>query len=367
MRDLGNVNRVVVKVGSAVIAGTGRLQPQAVSRLAADVAALRQRGVEVVVVSSGAIASGYRLMGLQRTPTAVLERQSAASVGQPKLMAALGRAFGRHRIQLAQLLLSAEDIENRQRFLSARHTLQVLLARGIVPIINENDALSTDQTRVGDNDHLAALVTNLVTAQLLILLSVAKGLMADGGKGEVIPTVALGSSIDRHIGRTTSDSGVGGMVAKVSAAHLARHWGVATIVADGLEPRICSRLLAGEELGTIFLPRAKKLSARKQWIAVRARSLGSLSVDAGAREAIVRRGASLLPSGIVGVDGRFPMGARVDLRDADGGTFAVGLVSYSSHEINRLKGRRQSEVKAILGYEYIKEIVNRDDLVVLES
>lgn len=365
MRGLGRVKRIVVKVGSAVISGKGKLRPKVISQLAGQVAAARRAGYEIILVCSGAIVAGHRIMGLPKLPTGVVERQSAASVGQHLLMAALGRAFTRHKIRLAQLLLSAEDIESRQRFISARHTMQMLLVRGILPVINENDALSTDQNKVGDNDHLAALVTNLVTADLLVLLSVARGLCADGGAGAVIPRVEIGSSVDSHVGKSTSEGGTGGMIAKVSAARLASHWGVPTILAFGQEPDVVTRILAGEELGTLFVPRSGKLSARKQWIAMRARSHGVIRVDAGARQALASRGASLLPSGVKAVEGTFPMGARVDLRDETGETFAVGLVSYSSHEIDRIKGKKQSEVKQVLGYEYTKEIINRDDMVIL--
>lgn len=366
-RNLGRIKRIVVKVGSAVIAGNGRLRPKVIEGVAHDVTILRRQGLEVILVVSGAVAAGYSAMGMVVPPSEVVERQAAASVGQHRLMAILSKAFKRHRTHVAQLLMTSEDIENRRRFISARHTLQTLIDKGIIPIINENDAISDDESKVGDNDHLAALVTGLSSAELLIVLSVAKGLHSDGGAGPVIPQVEVGSSIDEHIGRTTSASGVGGMLAKVSAARLASHWGVPTIVAHGLEIGVLPRLLAGEPLGTIFLPRETKLSARKQWIALRSRSLGTITVDAGAKNAVVGRGASLLPSGICNVEGEFTMGARVDLKDEEGSIFAVGLVSYSSHEIKRLQGKKQSEVKAVLGYEYIKEIINRDDMVLLTS
>lgn len=366
-RNLGRIKRIVVKVGSAVIAGNGRLRPKVIESVAHDVTILRRQGLEVILVVSGAVAAGYSAMGMVVPPSEVVERQAAASVGQHRLMAILSKAFKRHRTHVAQLLMTSEDIENRRRFISARHTLQTLIDKGIIPIINENDAISDDESKVGDNDHLAALVTGLSSAELLIVLSVAKGLHSDGGAGPVIPQVEVDSSIDEHIGRTTSASGVGGMLAKVSAARLASHWGVPTIVAHGLEIGVLPRLIAGEPLGTIFLPRETKLSARKQWIALRSRSLGTITVDAGAKTAVVGRGASLLPAGIRHVEGEFTMGARVDLKDEEGNIFAVGLVSYSSHEIKRLQGKKQSEVKAVLGYEYIKEIINRDDMVLLTS
>jgi glutamate 5-kinase len=364
-RKLGRVKRIVVKVGSAVIAGKGKPRPKVIENLAYDVTVLRHQGYEVVMVASGAVAAGFALMGLDAPPTTVVERQAAASVGQHRLMGLFAKAFERHRLQVAQLLMTADDIENRRRFLSARHTLQTLLSRGIVPIINENDALSDDESKVGDNDHLSALVTNVVSAQLLVMLSRARGVYANGD-GSVISQVEVGSSVEEHITTALSESGVGGMIAKVSAARLASQGGVPTIIADGLEPGLLPRIVKGEEIGTLFVPRENKLTARKRWIALRNRSHGVLRVDAGAKRAILQKGASLLPSGIRTVQGQFAMGARVELHDESGRAFAVGLTSYSAGEIRRLQGRKRSEFKEILGYEYTKEIVNRDDMVVME-
>ncbi len=364
-RKLGRVKRLVVKVGSAVIAGKGRPRPKVIENLVYDVTVLRHQGYEVVMVVSGAVAAGFALMGLDEPPTAVVERQAAASVGQHRLMGLFAKAFERHRLHVAQLLMTADDIENRRRFLSARHTIQTLLARGIVPIINENDALSDDESKVGDNDHLAALVTNVVSAQLLVMLSRAKGVYANGD-GSIISQVEAGSSVEEHITTALSESGIGGMIAKVSAARLAGHGGVPTIIADGLEPGLLPRILKGEEIGTLFMPRESKLTSRKRWIALRSRSLGVIRVDDGAKHAILQNGASLLPTGIRSVQGQFQMGARVELQDESGRAFAVGLASYSAGDIRRLQGRKRSEFKQILGYEYVKEIVNRDDMVVLE-
>lgn len=364
-RDLGDVRRIVVKVGSAVITGRGRLRPKIVSMLARDVAAVRQAGYEVVMVVSGAVALGFRSLGLDGPPTRVVERQAAASVGQHRLMATLSGVFERHRLHAAQLLMSAEDIENRRRFLSARHTMQMLLSRGAIPIINENDALSDDEVKVGDNDHLAAMLTSVVSADLLVILSNVPG-VCENGDGTVISRVEVGSSVDHHIDEQVSEAGVGGMAAKVSAARLASHWSVPTIIAGGTEPGTLRRILAGEAVGTMFVPREKKLTSRKRWIAVRAKSRGAIRVDAGAERAIRSRGASLLPSGIVDVDQRFPTGSRVEVQDESGRVFAVGIVSYSSAEILRVRGRRVAEMKDLLGYVYVNEIINRDDMVMLD-
>ncbi len=356
--------RIVVKVGSAVIAERGKLRPAAIARLVADIAAVRRAGTEVVVVSSGAVAAGAASVKLKPPAKTVLQRQTAASVGQPRLMAFYAAAFRKHRTDVAQLLLTADDIDHRRRFLSARHTLLTLLESGIVPIINENDALSTDENQVGDNDHLAALVANLVSAQLLVILSRVEGLLADGGKGPLIAQIELDSAIDRHVSNDLSATGVGGMVAKVSAARLAGRGGVTTIIAAGARAGLLPRIIAGDPIGTRFVPAVSRLTARKRWIAQQTRAAGRIHVDAGARRALVERNASLLPSGVVSVDGDFPMGARVEIIDDHGHAFAVGLASYAADEIRRLKGRKQAEIKQVLGYEYVREIIHRDDLVI---
>jgi glutamate 5-kinase len=365
-RRLGRVGRIVVKVGSGVIAGKGRLRHKVVEDLAYDVTVLRHQKIDAIMVVSGAVAAGFEPLGLEASPTAVVERQAAASVGQHRLMAMFAKAFIRHRLHVAQLLMTADDIENRRRFLSARHTLQMLLARGVVPIINENDALSDDETKVGDNDHLAALVTNLISAQLLVILSSVKGIYRNGDGETVIPQVDLGSSVDEHLTSEISETGTGGMIAKVSAAHLASQVGVPTIIAQGGHPGTLQRLLAGEEIGTLFVPRDTRLSARKRWIAARSRSMGVIRVDAGAGQALVDGGASLLPSGIKSVQGNFEMGDRVEIQDECGKPLAVGLVSYRADEIRRLQGKKRTEYREVLGYEYVKEIVHRDDMVMLE-
>jgi len=363
---LRRARRIVVKVGSAVIAEHGRLRPKTIADLAYEVTVLQHRGYEVVMVVSGAVAAGYQPLGLDKPPKVVLERQAAASIGQPRLMAMFATAFGKHRVHVAQLLMSAIDIDHRRRFLSARHTLGHLLASGIVPIINENDALSDDELSVGDNDHLAALVSHVVSADLLVILSSVDGLLENGQPGHVIPYVEVGSSVDDHISNKMSSTGVGGMSAKVSAARLASDWGIPTVIAGGETPAHLREVLAGEEVGTLFVPRQRKVSSRKRWIAARTRSSGVLVIDSGARRAVLEKGASLLPSGIREVQGEFDMGARVEIHDEHGEPIAYGLVSYSSVDIARIKGKKSKELEAVLGYQYVPEVVNRDDMAVLD-
>ena len=366
VRPLRGVKRIVVKVGSGVIAARGKLRPKAVGALAADVTAIREAGNDVVMVVSGAVAAGFAALELDTPPTGVVERQAAASIGQYRLMGTLARAFHKHGANVAQLLMMSEDIDNRRRFISARHTMYRLLAHGIVPIINENDPLADDEAKIGDNDHLAALVTSVISADLLVILSSVAGVYRNGS-GEVIPQVDIGSSIDEHITSAMSEAGVGGMRAKVSAARLASQWGVPTIIASGGQPGLLPRIIAGEPHGTMFVPGPEKLSSRKRWIAVRTKSRGCVHVDDGARKAVVERGASLLPAGITAVEGRFQMGDRIDVRDGAGTLFAVGLSSYSSEEVRRMQGKRRTEFKNILGYEYVDEIIDRDDLVLVSE
>ncbi len=378
-RDFGELRRVVVKVGSGIIAPAGRLDPLGIERIAKDVTALRDTGLEVVMVVSGAVAAGYLGMGREQPPTAVVERQAAAAVGQYRLMTMFASEFEKCHTVVAQLLMMQDDIEDRRRFLSARHTLQELLSRGVLPIINENDPLADDEAKIGDNDHLAALVTSLITADLLVILSTVAGVLrfgddpddgtADGDGAviaEVISTIEVGSEINDHITDDQTETGVGGMRAKVRAARLASDWGVPTVIASGKEPGLLTRIVSGEQIGSLFVPSVKRLSERKRWIAIRTRSRGSLVVDDGAKRALVERGASLLPIGIVEVEGEFGIGARVDLLDENGEAFAVGLVSYPALEIKRMKGRQSSEFDEVLGYRYVEEIVHREDLVLLD-
>ena len=378
-RDFGELRRVVVKVGSGIIAPAGRLDPLVIERIAQDVTALRDTGLEVVLVVSGAVAAGYLGMGRDRPPTSVVERQASAAVGQYQLMTMFASEFEKCDTVVAQLLMMQEDIEDRRRFLSARHTLQELLSRRILPVINENDPLADDEAKIGDNDHLAALVTSLITADLLVILSTVAGVLRFGDDqtddktddettygAEVIHTIEVDSEIDSHITDDQSETGVGGMKVKIRAARLASDWGVPTVIASGKEAGLLTRIVNGEEIGSHFVTGPKRLTERKRWIAIRTRSRGAIVVDNGAKHALVERGASLLPIGIVEVQGDFGIGARVDLVDSEGEAFAVGLVSYPASEIQRMKGRQSEEFLDVLGYKYVEEIVHREDLVLLD-
>lgn len=366
-RSAPAAKRIVVKVGSAVIAENGAMNARRISRLATDIATVHGEGYRVVLVVSGAVAAGYADLGFKQPPAAVLDRQAAASVGQPRLIDMFSDAFARHGRLVAQLLMSAHDIDDRQRYMSARNTLLTLLERDIVPIINENDALSEHEAMIGDNDHLAALVAHVVSASRLVLLSRVDGLHDGGPGGPLIARVEVGSKLDQHITTELSATGVGGMAAKVSAARLASDYGISTVIANGTRPGKLLRVLEGEADCTLFVPRESRLTARKRWIAVRRKSRGAIYIDDGAKRAVLERGASLLPGGVTQVEGRFAMGARVDIIDAQGATIAVGLVSYDADDIRRIAGRKAREIPKLLGYEYVDEIVHRDNLVILDA
>lgn len=364
--------RIVVKVGSAVLAKAGMLDSTAVARLANDLAATLDADVRrrIVLVSSGAVASGFRALGLAKPPKVIADKQAAAAVGQPRLMAEYAAAFARHRTPraVAQVLLTAEDIDHRTRFLNARHTLERLLEPGgVVPIINENDSVSFSEIKLGDNDRLSSLVASLISADLLIILSSVPGVLDRSNPRHVIPELSSFAQALSHVTAGKSDVGTGGMATKLKAACDAASVGTPVIIAGGDLPDIVQRLVRGEPLGTYFPPAPGATAARKRWIGFSARPKGVLRVDEGARRAVSTRGASLLPSGLTSVDGEFAVGALVELRGPDNHPFARGLASYDSHDLARLCGKKTGQIEPTLGYRYADEAVHRDDLVLLDA
>lgn len=357
-------SRVVVKVGSGVLAADGRLDRAALNRIGKELAGLRRTGREVILVSSGAVASGLGVLGLSEMPRSIADKQAAAAVGQQLLMQAWAGALAKARIPVGQVLLTAEDLDHRSRYLNARHTLQRLLAHGVLPVINENDSVSYDEIKMGDNDHLSALVAILMAADLLIMLTNVEGLHRGGPQGELIPTVRGGASVAEFASAVKSKTGVGGMVTKVLAARVTGEAGIATIIASGRREGVLREIIAGKAVGTFFEPARRDLDLRRQWIATATRVRGVLVIDNGARKAILERGASLLPSGIVEVKGRFDAGSPVRIVDSEGQVIARGLVSYASDEIDRVKGKRSTELATILGFRYTDEIIHRNDMVV---
>ena len=367
-RAVGAGQRLVVKVGSSSLtsADGGHLDHGALSALVDVLATRRAQGRQVVLVSSGAIAAGIGPLGLSRRPTDLATQQAAASVGQGALVAAYQAAFSAHGLTVGQVLLTADDVTRRAHYTNARRTLERLLELGIVPIVNENDTVATQEIRFGANDRLAALVADLVGADALVLLtdvdSLYDGPPSQGGSRRV-PLVETVADLDAvRIGGTGSSVGSGGMVTKVEAAGIAGAAGIPTLLTRLAD---VTGALAGEDRGTVFAPAAATRASRKRWLAHATTARGRLVLDEGAVAAVTHRRKSLLPACIVGVEGAFAAGDPVDVCDPEGAVIARGLVNYAASELPRLLGRSTRDLARDLGPEYEREVIHRDDLVVL--
>jgi glutamate 5-kinase len=362
---------VVVKVGTNVLTdGDGRLDHERIRAMTAQLGRLRAGGRKVVLVSSGAVGAGMGRLGLKRRPSDLRHLQACAAVGQTSLMRAYEDSLAEHAIAAAQVLLTAGDFDNRTRYLNVRNTLLTLFEWGCLPIINENDTVSVDEIRFGDNDHLAALVTNLLQAPLLVLLTSADGLLtADPSRdasARLIPTVPLiDASIMELAGSGRSALGTGGMRSKLRAARLATVAGESVIMANGGTPEILDAIFRAEPVGTLFLPHNTTLPAWKRWVGYTAQPRGKLQVDAGARRAVETQGRSLLPIGVVQASGNFQKGDIVALCDPDGVEFARGLTNYNLGDVARIRGLRTEQVREVMGELPYEEIVHRDNLVVI--
>ncbi|HTR55281.1 MAG TPA: glutamate 5-kinase [Kofleriaceae bacterium] len=358
---LASARRVVVKIGSRLLAEAPASRP---ATIADQIVELRRRDVELVVVSSGAIALGVKRLGLAARPHELPALQAAAAVGQSKLMQHWEHAFAAHGIAIGQVLVTHDDLADRRRFLSARLTLRALLDHGVVPIVNENDTVATEEIRFGDNDQLAALATNLVSADALVILTDVEGVR--DANGVRIPIVR---DIDREAapvaGGSTSGIGSGGMASKVGSARTVTRAGVPAVVAPGREPDVLVRVLAGADVGTLFVPAGRELSARKHWIAYSGRSAGRVVVDDGAARALTGGGKSLLPAGIVAVEGNFELGDTIAIARGDGTEIARGLAAYPADDLRKIQGLQSGAIEARLGYKSSEEAVHRDDLVIL--
>jgi glutamate 5-kinase len=368
---LKSTKRVVIKIGSRVLTDDdGALDMGVIGRICADVALLRERGQQVVVVSSGAIAAGRSELGLTEKPRTIPQKQAAAAIGQTRLMRAYEQALAPHGLKAAQLLLTSEDLNSRKRFLNARATIDTLLGFGVIPIINENDTVVVDEIKFGDNDNLSALVTNVAESDLLLILTDVEGLYSADPRSnpdaQLIPLVnGITRELERAAGGSGSSVGTGGMATKVAAAKKAGKNGVPTILIAGKQAGIIAAAMRGDQVGTLFLPSGEGLNRRKHWIAYTLKPVGRVFVDEGARNVLLKKGKSLLPSGVDRVEGRFERGACVRVCSPDGKEFARGLSDYSSVEISRLAGHNSSEIEQILGYRYADVIIHRDNLVLL--
>jgi glutamate 5-kinase len=363
--------RIVVKVGSSILTDAGVLRRRVFADLARQISALLGEGREVVLVSSGAIAIGSRVLGWSHPGRSIPEKQAAAAVGQIGLVELYRKLFARHGRHVAQVLLTRTGLEDRERFLNARNTFATLLRLGVVPIVNENDTVATEEIRFGDNDNLSANIVNVVGADLLVLLTDVEGLYHEPPRpGRRKPPLydvvdALHPDLEAAAQGSGHAFGRGGMTTKLEASRAAARSGAATIVCSGRTRDALVRACNGEKIGTLFLP-GERMRSRKHWLAFTTKPRGRITVDDGAARALVERGRSLLPAGIVAVSGRFGLGDAVSCVDARGRELARGLAAYASEDVERIKGRPTREIASLLGFSNGDEVIHRDDLVVLE-
>jgi glutamate 5-kinase len=383
---LRNARRVVIKIGSAVIAQDGfALNRQAMATLAQEISSLFQNPYEIVIVSSGAILAGMERLGLKIRPRTIPHKQAIAAIGQSSLMKAWEGCFREKSRCVAQILLTTDDVNNRRRYLNARNTLLALFRYGVIPIVNENDTVVTNEIKFGDNDRLSGLVAGLIGADLLIILSHVEGLYGYGAttaddlndppqrqseifSADPIPFVEKVTDQISGLARaSTSFIGTGGMQTKILTAHEAAKSGIATWIVNGRHPEIVTRIIKAPEKheGTFFFPEKDKLTSRKTWIGYALRPKGKLMVDDGARDKLVLENKSLLASGIVHIEGSFGIGDLVQCVGLDGQEFARGLVNYTCEELQVIKGKKSAQIEGLLGYKYYDEVIHRDDLVIL--
>lgn len=370
-KTIKRAKRIVVKVGTSTLTRNGQLRPDKFTSLARDVSSLMDDGKQVVLVSSGAIAVGAHRLGWQHSGQSVREKQAAAAVGQIGLIELYQRRFAKRGRHVAQVLLTRAGLEERERFLNARHTMLELLQLGVVPIVNENDTVATEEIRFGDNDNLAATIVNAVEADLLVILTDVDGLYERAPEtGQPTPPLIrtvekITPEIERAAGAAGTRFGSGGMITKLQAAKNAASSGSATILCHGRIADVLQKLMAGEQHGTLFAP-GDRLRGRKHWLAFTAKTRGRIVIDAGAERALEKRGRSLLPAGVLRAEGHFEIGDSVSCVNEEQQEVARGLAGYSSDDIKRLAGLPTKEIARVLGYESGDEIIHRDDLVLVE-
>jgi glutamate 5-kinase len=369
--DVARAKRIVVKIGSGVLTQNGSVRSRVAGGIARQIGALVDEGHEVVLVSSGAIAMGAARLGWEHPGRSIPEKQAAAAIGQISISNLWRKCFARYEREVAQLLLTRSGLDERERFLNARRTLVELLKLGAVPVVNENDTVATEEIRFGDNDNLSATVVNLVGADLLVILTDVDGLYQEppqeGAKPELFGVIErVTASVTRAAGGSESAFGRGGMITKLEAAKSAARSGAATVLCNGTKRDVLLRVAAGAAEGTLFQA-GDRMRGHRHWLAFTAKPRGRLLCDAGAVRALGERGRSLLPAGVVGVEGRFGIGDPVECVGPDGTAFARGLTGYSSEDVERIKGASTKQISRVLGYSNGDEVIHRDDFVLLDE
>ncbi len=373
MRDkyTKQAKRWIIKIGSALLTKDGKgLDYSAIEDWTAQIAQLRQQGIEIILVSSGSVAEGMSRMGWATRPKNLAELQAVAAIGQTGLIEAYENQFKKYNIQAAQILLTHDDVSNRKRYLNARNTLHALLKFNALPIINENDTVALEEMRLGDNDTLAALVANLVEANLLVILTDQQGLFTKDPRHHADAVLisqesASNTKLLDYVGDIATTLGSGGMATKLTAAQRAANSGCATVIASGREEKVLQRLLQGEEIGTLLIPDRTQIAARKQWIIGQVQASGTLYLDEGASKAILNNGTSLLPVGVEKSEGSFSRGDVVDCKNPDGKIIARGLINYSNTDVAKIHKTPSKQIAKILGYASDNELIHRDNLVIV--
>jgi glutamate 5-kinase len=366
--------RLIAKLGTNLLTGgSNHLDSNIMSSIAEQVAQLHQQGHEIIIVSSGAVAAGRQKLATSKERKTILFKQVLASVGQSQLMNVYEQLFSQRNIIVAQALLTKSDLIDRAGYLNARNTLLALLELGVICIVNENDVVATDELgelAFGDNDNLSAMVANLVDADLLALLTDIDGLYTADPQlnphAKLIPRVEkIDAEIERLCGNTSSSSGVGGMITKLEAAKLATASGVTVVIANGRKPDVLKQIALEQSIGTIFPPRTSKLESKKRWMLSRLACKGKLIIDDGAVLALKKQNRSLLPAGVIGMEGEFERGDVVDICDSKGSQIGCGILNYSSQDVDRIKGVRSETITSLLGYEYGTEVIHRNNMVLI--
>lgn len=358
--------RIVIKIGTSILASSaGELNVSYIKDLIQDIVSLHNLGKEVILVSSGAIGAGMKKLEIKKKPKTIPLKQACASIGQSYLMHIYESYFQESGSLVAQVLLTHKELRERKSYINIYNTLGTLIDFKVIPIINENDAVATEELKFGDNDILAALVANLIRADLLIILTDVDGLWNEKEAKIMEIVEEITPQVFNMAKKISKEVTTGGMNTKLTAANIATKCGVTTIIANGRIPQILNKIIAGEKVGTLFKARKESLAGRKRWIAYTLVPVGSIKVDNGAKYVIMEKGKSLLPSGIIEINNDFDQGDCIKIFDQEGKEFARGLVNYSSLELKKIKGKKTTQIEDILGYKYFDEVVHRDNLVLL--